>query len=106
MFCEKKDKYKKGSKNRENLTQASQLRTDIIVRNSAELKMDSRVLALLSREQLPRLITIAFVIDSTPRSLAPVLKFPNKMKIQSMNLMIMLTRWPWSNCSIMSEMIS
>ena len=50
MFCEKKDKYKKSSKNRENLTQARQLRTDITVRNSAELKMDSHVLALLSRE--------------------------------------------------------
>ena len=50
MFFEKKDKYQKGSKTRENLTQARQLRTDISVRNSAELKMDSRVLALLSRE--------------------------------------------------------
>ena len=50
MFCEKKDKYQKGSKTRENLTQARQLRTDISVRNSAELKMDSRVLTLLSRE--------------------------------------------------------
>ena len=50
MFCKKKDKYKKSSKNRENLTQARQLTTDITVRNSAELKMDSRVLALLSRE--------------------------------------------------------
>ena len=50
MFCEKKDKYKKGSKTRESLTQARQLRTDISVKNAAELKMDSRVLALLSRE--------------------------------------------------------
>jgi len=50
MFCEKKDKYKKGSKTRESLTQARQLRTDISVRNLAELKMDSRVLALLSCE--------------------------------------------------------
>jgi len=50
IFCEKKEKYKKGSKTRESLTQARQLRTDISVRNSAELKMDSRVLALLSRE--------------------------------------------------------
>ena len=50
MFCEKRDKYKKGSKTRENLTQARQLRTDISVGNSTELRMDSRVLALLSRE--------------------------------------------------------
>ena len=50
MFCEKKDKCKKGSKTRENLTQGRQHRTDISVRNSAELKMDSRVLALLSLE--------------------------------------------------------
>lgn len=50
MFCEKKDKYKRRSKTRENSTQARQLRTDKTVRNSAELKMDSRVLALLSRE--------------------------------------------------------
>ena len=50
IFCEKKDKYKKGSRTRESLTQARQLRTDTSVRNAAELKMDSRVLALLSRE--------------------------------------------------------
>ena len=50
IFCEKKDKYKKGSRTRGSLTQARQLRTDTSVRNAAELKMDSRVLALLSRE--------------------------------------------------------
>ena len=36
---------------------------------------------------------------------APVLKFPNKMKIQLMNPMVMLRQRPWSNCSIISEMI-
>ena len=50
MFCEKKGKYKKGSNTRKNLTQARQLRTDISVSKSAELKMDPCVLALLSRE--------------------------------------------------------
>ena len=50
IFCEKKDKYKKGSRTRESLMQARQLRTDTSVRNVAELKMDSCVLALLSRE--------------------------------------------------------
>ena len=49
MFCEKKDKYK-GSKTRESLTQARQLRTDISGRTLAELKMDSRVLAHLTSE--------------------------------------------------------
>ena len=52
MFCEKKDKYKKGSKNRENLTQARQLRTDITVRNSAELKMDSKTTLVTSKKGL------------------------------------------------------
>ena len=50
IFCEKKDKYKRGSRTRENLKQAGQLRTDISVRNPAELKMDPRLLAHLSRE--------------------------------------------------------
>ena len=39
MLCKKKDKYKKGSKTRENLTQARQLHTDKSVRNSEELLM-------------------------------------------------------------------
>ena len=47
-----KDKYKKGSRTRESLTQARQLRKDTSGRNAEELKMDSRVLALLSRESV------------------------------------------------------
>ena len=49
-FAKKKDKYKKGSRTRESLTQTRQLRKDTSGRNAEELKMDSRVLALLSRE--------------------------------------------------------
>ena len=46
----KKDKYKKRSRTRESLTQARQLRKDTSGRNAEELEMDSRVLALPSRE--------------------------------------------------------
>ena len=50
IFCGKKDKYKRGSKSRENLTQARQFRTDVTVRNAAEIKNGTKVLAILSRE--------------------------------------------------------
>ena len=101
IFCKNKDKYKKGSRTRESLTQARQLRTGSSVRNAAELKMDSRVLAsaLLSRELIAAEAHYhPLVIDSTQISAAPVVNFPlNKMKIQLMNLMLMLSGWPWPN---------
>ena len=50
IFCEKKEKFVKGSKSREGLTQARQLRVDDTVRKAAEIKHDKRILALASRE--------------------------------------------------------
>lgn len=50
IFCEKKEKYVKGSKSRESLVQAQQLRVDESVRRVAEIQEDKRILALLSRE--------------------------------------------------------
>ena len=50
IFCEKKEKFVKGSKSREGLIQARQLRVDDTVRKSAEIKHDKRILALASRE--------------------------------------------------------
>lgn len=52
IFCEKKEKFVKGSKSREGLTQARQLRVDDTVRKAAEIKHDKRILALASREQV------------------------------------------------------
>ena len=50
IFCEKKEKFVKGSKSREGLTQARQLRVHDTVRKAAEIKHDKRILALASRE--------------------------------------------------------
>ena len=50
IFCEKVEKYIKGSKSRESLIQARQLRVDDTVRRAAEIKQDKRILALVSRE--------------------------------------------------------
>ena len=47
IFCEKKEKFVKGSKSREGLIQARQLRVD-----HAEIKYGKRILALASRELL------------------------------------------------------
>lgn len=50
IFCEKKEKYTKGSKSRKGLILARQLRVDDTVRRVAEIKQDTRILALASRE--------------------------------------------------------
>nr|XP_032809208.1 HAUS augmin-like complex subunit 1 isoform X1 [Petromyzon marinus] len=50
IFCRKKDKYLKGVKSREQLAQACQLRINSTIRKAAEIKEDSRILALLSCE--------------------------------------------------------
>ena len=50
IFCKKVEKYIKGSKSRESLIQARQLRVDDTVRRAAEIKQDKRILALVSRE--------------------------------------------------------
>ena len=50
IFCGKKDKHKRGSKSRESLTQVRQFRTDVTVRNAAEIKNGTKVIAILSRE--------------------------------------------------------
>ena len=46
-MCDKKDRYLEGSK--ECLTQARQVRSDITLRKCDELKLDNKVLAMLSR---------------------------------------------------------
>ena len=50
IFCDKVSKYKRRSNSRESLTQAVDLRSDVTVRRIAELKMDSKILALTSRD--------------------------------------------------------
>ena len=50
IFCEKKSKYLKGTRNREPLVQCRDLRADHSIRKSAMEKKDSRILALASRE--------------------------------------------------------
>ena len=49
IFCQR-DKYKKGSRNRENLTQCRDLRADQSIREAAITKHDTRILAEVSRE--------------------------------------------------------
>ena len=50
IFCEKKSKYLKGTRNREPLVQCRDLRVDHSIRKSAMKKKDSRILAIASRE--------------------------------------------------------
>ena len=50
IFCEKKSKYLKGTRNREPLVQCRDLRADHSIRKSAMEKKDSRILAIASRE--------------------------------------------------------
>ena len=50
IFCEKKNKYLKGTRNREPLIQCRDLRADHSIRKSAMEKKDSRILAIASRE--------------------------------------------------------
>lgn len=51
IFCNKA-KYQKGSKSREKLTQAVQLRADETLRKFATLKGDEKILALTSRDMV------------------------------------------------------
>lgn len=50
IFCEKTSKYSKGGRTREHLVQCTELRADDKVRKAAVSKMDSRVLAIVSRD--------------------------------------------------------
>ena len=50
IFCEKKSKYLKGTRNREPLVQCRDLRADHSIRKSVVEKKDSRILAIASRE--------------------------------------------------------
>ena len=50
IFCEKRSKYLKGTRNREPLVQCRDLRADHSIRKSAMEKKDSRILAIASRE--------------------------------------------------------
>lgn len=50
IFCEKKNKYCKASKSREPLSQCREIRSDARVRDAAVKKMDTRLLAITSRE--------------------------------------------------------
>ena len=50
IFCEKKSKYLKGTRNREPLVQCRDLPADHSIRKSAMKKKDGRILAIASRE--------------------------------------------------------
>lgn len=50
IFCQKTSKYLKGQKTREALIQCGQLRADAKIRSAAPKKMDSRILAIVSRD--------------------------------------------------------
>ena len=50
IFCDKVNKYLKGEKTRETLTQCVELRADLKIRKAAIAKMDNRMLAIVSRE--------------------------------------------------------
>ncbi|KAI4805883.1 hypothetical protein KUCAC02_010478 [Chaenocephalus aceratus] len=50
IFCEKTNKYLKGLKTREPLTQCTELRADDTIRTAATRKLDNRILAIVSRE--------------------------------------------------------
>ena len=50
IFCQKGNKYCKGQRTREPLVQCRELRADNKVREAATRKMDSRVMAILSRD--------------------------------------------------------
>ena len=50
IFCEKTDKYAKGQRTREILVQCRELRADTKIRSAATKKMDSRILAIVSRD--------------------------------------------------------
>ena len=50
IFCEKKSKYIKSSRNREHLIQCTDLRADDSIRTIAISKGDTRIIALVSRE--------------------------------------------------------
>jgi hypothetical protein len=50
IFCKQKSKYLKGSRTREQLIQAVDLRADVRIRNAATLKSDQRILSITSRE--------------------------------------------------------
>ena len=50
IFCQKTSKYLKGQNRREALIQCSQLRADAKIRSAAQKKMDSRILAIVSRD--------------------------------------------------------
>ena len=49
-FCDRKTKYQKGTKNREKLTQAVDLRADNTIREVATKKGDTKIMAIASRE--------------------------------------------------------
>ena len=50
IFCDKKNKYVKGTKSREVLHQARELRSDKTVRQAALNQMNDKILAITSRE--------------------------------------------------------
>lgn len=50
IFCQKTDKYVKGQNKREKVVQCRELRADEKIRSVATKKMDSRILAIVSRD--------------------------------------------------------
>ena len=50
IFCEKNTKYSKNKRTREPLIQCTDIRADFSIRDAATRKMDSRLLAIVSRE--------------------------------------------------------
>lgn len=49
MFCEKKTRYKKGTRTRDPLTQCVDLRADVAISKAAIATGDSRIIGLASR---------------------------------------------------------
>lgn len=50
IFCEKKSKYLRSSRNRERLIQCTDLRADDCIRTTSIAKGDTRIIAIVSRE--------------------------------------------------------
>ena len=50
IFCDRKTKYQKGTKNREKLTHAVDLRADNTIREAATKKGDTKIMAIASME--------------------------------------------------------
>ncbi len=63
IFCQKNTKFIRGQKTRESLIQCRELRADSSIRNAAIKKMDGRMLAIVSRDLVPKVTITGLVTD-------------------------------------------